>query len=237
MKYFLWLFLVPVLLFGQPRHKVELLKIEDSVWVHRTYKSFGQSLIASNGLLVQTSSGILLIDTPWDDSLTMDLLDVSKKRLNQDVTLALITHAHADRIGGIHSLHKNGIKVISNAMACRKAKELGYEVPDPVVSTDTTFFFGNEQIEYFYPGAGHTIDNSIVWLSKRKILFGGCLVKAESAADLGNTEDAHLQEWPRSIHVLMEKFPEAHWVVPGHGTWGDLKLLLHTMNLLSAKME
>jgi metallo-beta-lactamase class B len=237
MKYFLRLFIVPVMLYGQSHPTVELLKIEDSVWVHRTYKSFGSSLIASNGLLIQTSSGILLIDTPWDDSLTMALLDVSKKRLNQDVTLAVITHAHADRIGGIHTLHKNGIKVLSNAMACRKAKELGYEVPEPVGTTDTTFYFGNEQIEYFYPGAGHTIDNSVVWLSKRKILFGGCLVKAESAADLGNTEDANLQDWPRSIQVLMEKFPEAHRVVPGHGTWGDLKLLQHTRNLLSVKME
>jgi metallo-beta-lactamase class B len=235
MKYFTLLFLLPVILFGQSHRNVELSSIEDSIWIHTTYKQYGSYDIASNGLIIQTSAGLVLIDTPWNDSLMVELLDITRKRFNQDITLAIITHAHDDRIGGIRTLHKKGIKVFSIALTCKKAKELGFEVPEPVISTDTTFIFGNEQIEYFYPGAGHTVDNSVVWINKRKILFGGCLVKAGSFTNLGNIADADLKEWPRSIQVLMKKFSTARIVVPGHGTWGGKDLLQHTLDLLSVK--
>jgi metallo-beta-lactamase class B len=235
MKAFALLLFLPVCLFGQARSSVQLSKIDDSVWVHTTYKLFNTVNLPSNGLIIQTSDGLVLIDTPWDDSLTVELLDFVKKQFNQDVVIAIITHAHVDRIGGIRTLHKKGIKVVSIALTCHKAEELGFEVPEPVFSTDTTFIFGNEQIEYFYPGAGHTVDNSVVWLAKRKILFGGCLVKAESSTNLGNVADADLKEWPRSIHKLMDKFPTAGVVVPGHGTSGGMELLQHTLDLLSVK--
>jgi metallo-beta-lactamase class B len=233
MNYIAFLLFLPACLFGQARSFVKLSKIEDSVWVHTTYKLYNNINLPANGLIIQTSAGLVLIDTPWDDSLTVELLDSTKKRFNQDVVLAIITHAHIDRIGGIHTLHKKGIKVVSIALTCQKAKELGYEVPEPVFSPDTTFIFGNEQIEYFYPGAGHTIDNSVVWIPQRKILFGGCLVKSASSTNLGNIADADLKEWPRSIHTLMKKFPTAHVIVPGHGEWGSSTLLHHTLDLLS----
>jgi len=233
MRYIAFLLFLPACIFGQTRSLVELSNLEDSVWVHTSYKLYNHVNLSSNGLIIQTSAGLVLIDTPWDDSLTVELLDSVKKRFNQDVVFAIITHVHEDRIGGIRTLHKKGIKVVSIALTCEKAKELGYEIPEPVFSTDTTFIFGNEQIEYFYPGAGHTIDNTIVWFPGRKILFGGCLVKAESFTNLGNVADANLKEWPRSIQTLMKKFPAIHVIVPGHGKWGDSTLLQHTLDLLS----
>jgi len=157
MKYFVLLLFIPISLLGQSHSPVTLSKVEDSIWVHTTYRLYDNYNLPSNGLIIQTSSGLVLIDTPWDDSLTAELLNSTKKQFNQDVILAIITHAHADRIGGISTLHKKGIKVVGLAITCQKAKELGYEVPEPVVSIDTTFNFGNEQIKLFYPGAGHTL--------------------------------------------------------------------------------
>jgi metallo-beta-lactamase class B len=233
MKYIVILLFLPACLFGQARLPAKLSKIEDSVWVHTTYKLYNNVNLPSNGLIIQTSVGLVLIDTPWDDSLTVELLDSAKKRFNQDVVFAIVTHAHDDRIGGIRTLHKKGIKVVSISLTCQKAKELGFEVPEQVSATDTIFVVGHERLELFYPGAGHTIDNSVVWIPERKILFGGCLVKAESFTNLGNVADADLKEWPRSIHALMKKFPTVHVIVPGHGEWGGSTLLQHTLDLLS----
>jgi metallo-beta-lactamase class B len=235
MKYIALLLFLPACLFGQARSPAKLSKIEDSVWMHTTYKLYNNVNLPSNGLIIQTSAGLVLIDTPWDDSLTIELLDSTKKRFNQDVVFAIVTHAHVDRIGGIRTLHKKGIKVVSIALTCQKANELGFEVPEQVSATDTTFVVGREHLELFYPGAGHTIDNSVVWIPERKILFGGCFVKAESFTDLGNVSDADLKEWPRSIHKVMDKFPAAEVVIPGHGAWGNLNLLQHTLNLITKK--
>jgi metallo-beta-lactamase class B len=235
MKYFVILLFLPACLFGQSRSPITLSKIEDSVWVHTTYKLYDNYTLPSNGLIIQTSTGLVLIDTPWDDSLTVELLDSAKKRFNQDVVFAIITHAHVDRIGGIRTLHKKRIKVVSIALTCRKAKELGFEVPEQVLATDTTFVVGHERLELFYPGAGHTVDNSVVWIPERKILFGGCLVKAELFTNLGNVTDADLKEWPRSIYKVMDKFPAVKVVIPGHGNSGGKKLLQHTLDLLLVK--
>ncbi len=235
MKYFTLMFFLPIILFGQSHHNIELSKIEDSVWIHTASRVYGSDIIPSNGLIIQTSSGIVLVDTPWDDSLTIELLAMIKKQFNQDIVLSIITHSHIDRIGGIHTLHKKGVKVVSSALTCQKAKESGYEVPEPIFSPDTTFVFGNEQIEYLYPGAGHTVDNSIVWIPGRNILFGGCLVKSASSTNLGNIADADLKEWPRSICTIMDKFPTVKLVIPGHGPSGGLELLQHTLDLLLVK--
>ena len=221
------------MIFAQSYPAVELQAVTDSVWVHTTYKTYGQYKVPSNGLIVQTAEGLILIDTPWDDSLTTKLLAVARERFDQNIAFAVVTHAHDDRMGGIHVLHENGIKVVGYSLVCQRAEALGYEKPEQILSADTVFSIGNKNFELFYPGAGHTIDNTVVWLLDQKILFGGCLVKAESAADLGNVREAYLEEWPRSINRLIEKFPDGRIIVPGHGQWGGLKLLNHTMNLLS----
>ncbi len=229
------LFFVPLCLFGQSHTPVELSKIEDSVWVHTTRKMVGGYDVPSNGLIIVTKSGLILIDTPWDDTLTANLLGIARERFMQSVALAVITHAHDDRIGGIRRLRNSGIKVVSLPLTCRKAVELGYPEPEPLPSADTTLVVGGKRLEVYYPGPGHTVDNSVVWLPESDILFGGCMVKSESSSNLGNVADADLKEWPLSIEKTREKFPSARVVIPGHGEWGGIGLLKHTLDLLRRK--
>ena len=88
----------------------------------------------------------------------------------------------------------------------------------------------------FYPGAGHTEDNVVVWLANEKILFGGCFVKSLQNKNLGNTGDADISEWPNSIQKVLNRYPDVKVVVPGHGKIGNISLLTHTQALaLSAK--
>jgi len=86
-------------------------------------------------------------------------------------------------------------------------------------------------VSVYYPGAGHTEDNIVVWLPKEKILFGGCLVKSLHAKHLGYTEDAVISEWPNSIQKIINRYPDIKLVVPGHGSIGDVSLLTHTQKL------
>lgn len=90
----------------------------------------------------------------------------------------------------------------------------------------------NKLIEVFYPGEGHSPDNIVVWLPEYKVLFGGCLVKELDSKGLGNTTDANLEQWPISINKVLEKYPDAEVVIPGHGNWGGIELIEHTLELL-----
>ncbi|EJR21436.1 beta-lactamase 2 [Bacillus thuringiensis serovar morrisoni str. 4AA1] len=155
-----------------------------------------------------------------------------EKKFQKRVTDFIITHAHADRIGGIKTLKERGIKAHSTALTAELAKKNGYEEPLGDLQTITSLKFGNTKVETFHPGKGRTEDNIVVWLPQYKILAGGCLVKSAEAKDLGNVADAYVNEWSTSIENVLKRYGNINSVVPGHGEVGDRGLLLHTLDLL-----
>ncbi|MCX6150533.1 MAG: subclass B1 metallo-beta-lactamase [Ignavibacteriales bacterium] len=229
-KLIVTLFLINVCLFAAD--KVELRKINDSVWIHTTYKLYNGYPTPSNGLVVVTALGLVLIDTPWDNPQTEELIKICKEKFNKYFVLAIITHCHEDRIGGISSLKKNNIRVISSALTAKLAKEKGYETPYAFTKSDTLLVVDKTIFELYYPGAAHTIDNIVVWLPNFKLLFGGCMFKSEMSESLGNIADADVKEWSKSIKNVVDKFPDIKAVIPGHGKWGGRNLILHTLALL-----
>jgi metallo-beta-lactamase class B len=107
------------------------------------------------------------------------------------------------------------------------------EVIDLDVNEEKSLSFGTENLVLYYPGETHSPDNITVYYPEKKILFGGCMIKELSAADLGNTDDANLEQWPVSIERLKAKYNEANVniVIPGHGKTGDIHLLDKTLEL------
>lgn len=171
------------------------------------------------------------MDTAWDEPQTEKLLAWAEKTLGRPLAVAVVTHSHADRMGGIGALARRGLK--AEAVDLTVAKVPGDSL--------RTLFNASEALhkdprgfEAFYPGPGHTVDNIVVWLPKQRLLFGGCLVKAEGAADLGYVGEADLASWPRSIVAVRERYPDARIVVPGHGAPGGPAALARTLELLAA---
>jgi len=101
-----------------------------------------------------------------------------------------------------------------------------------VFTKDTTFTVGNYSFRTFYPGAGHTKDNIVIWVPKPRVLYGGCFVKSTEATDLGNLSDADPAAWAASIRRVMAAFPDPAFVIPGHLDWTDKESLSHTTRLL-----
>ncbi|MGH1284214.1 BcII family subclass B1 metallo-beta-lactamase [Bacillus toyonensis] len=207
-------------------------QLNKNVWVHTEFGYFNGEAVPSNGLVLTTSKGLVLVDSSWDDKLTKELIEMVEKKFQKRVTDVIITHAHADRIGGIRTLKERGIKAHSTALTAELAKKNGYDEPLGDLQTITNMKFGNMKVETFYPGKGHTEDNIVVWLPQYKILAGGCLVKSAEAKDLGNVADAYVNEWSTSMENVLKRYGNMNVVLPGHGEVGDKGLLLHTMDLL-----
>ena len=226
--------------FGQAQSvqkpKLVVTPLNDRVYVHTTYGVYQNKSVPSNGLIIKTSSGIVLVDTGWDTESDTDntrqLLRWVADSLRQPVRFCIVTHAHEDRVGGIRELRKAGIRVISTPLTSQKSVKLGYPAPDAILPNDTTFAVGQELIRCYFPGEGHTSDNIVVWLPKQQILHGGCFVKSVAAFGMGNLADANLSEWAVSVRRVMNQFGTAKIVVPGHEEWGDTKSLEHTLRLL-----
>ncbi len=228
-------FLFLHLLLAQPADSAFTLQISpiaDGFYVHTSFAMLGGSPYPSNGLVAETQEGVVVIDTPWDTAQSSQLLDWITANLKKKVLCCIVTHAHADRIGGIEVFRRRGIRVLSTPLTAKHALERGFLEPEPVLTNDTVLTWGNLKAECFFPGGGHTDDNIVVWFPAERILFGGCFVKSTDVNGLGNIADADLAAWPESIHSIIRKFPDHRIVIPGHEGWRDNGSLEHTLDLL-----
>jgi metallo-beta-lactamase class B len=209
-------------------------RIAPDVFVHTSYHRYpgNPTPVPSNGLIVSTKTGALLIDTAWDPDQTLELLRWVADSLHQHVRLAVVTHAHEDRLGGLAVLQANHIKVYSTPLTAQRSARLPFGTPTPAIKPYTVIRAGRTRLELFYPGPGHAPDNIVAWLPQQRVLFGGCLVKGADATTLGNIDEADLKQWPVAVRSVRDRYPKAAVVIPGHGQWGSADLLDHTLELL-----
>lgn len=234
---FLLLFsLLATLASAQSSPKISITPLTDKLYIHTTFRTYKGELVPSNGIIAKTNDGIVLVDTGWDtledQDQTRQLLDWIDKNLHQPVRMCIVTHFHDDRVGGIATLRKAGVRVISTSLTAEKSVKAGYERPEGILSNDTTLVVGRMPIRCFYPGPGHTDDNIVVYFPTDKVLHGGCFVKSYAAMGLGNVADANLNEWANSVRRLQRTFPNPKFVVPGHQEWDKTISLEHTIRLL-----
>ncbi len=213
---------------------VELLKISDNAYVHVSYSDIPQyGRISSNGLVFIDKGKAFLFDTPVTDSLTKDLVTWLQDSMKVEIVGFVPNHWHIDCMGGLGYLHSVGINSYANELTIQTAKSKNLPIPKQGFRDSLSLKLNDKTINCYYLGAGHTQDNIVVWIPSEQILFGGCMVKAINAKGLGNIADADLKEWPNTISKVIRKFPNARYVIPGHGQIGGVELLTHTQQLLT----
>ncbi len=231
----IWLICITGTAYGGHSFKedIKFKEIAEDIWIYTTTKDLDKRVISSNGLIIRTSEGIILVDTPWDTKLTQLLVEKFKKINQEPIIGAYVTHAHYDRMGGIRYLIDNQIPVYGSKQTIEIAKKKGYTTPNQALNyKDTTVIHGDTYLTLFYPGKGHAPDNIVIWLPQSKILFGGCLVKSLIDKDLGGVYDADIKNWSMSVMNVINRFHDIEIVVPGHGPWRNTELLLHTLKLI-----
>lgn len=220
------------------RAQLDFTRISDSSYVFTTYQTYKEAQISSHGLLKLTSTGVIMIDTPWDTTQFQPLLDSVKLKFNLPVVLVLSTHWHEDRTAGLDYYHKKGIPTYSTYATKNLCAEHHLPQSEFTFEGDTTFQIGNTVFETFYPGAGHSSDNIVVYFPADRLLVGGCFVKSAEAQDLGNLSDANIGMWRVAAKTLIKKYPKVKTVIPGHQkmTPGK-KALKHTLKLAREKYK
>ncbi len=212
--------------------KVE--RLTEGVWRHISYdevEGFGRT--PGNGLVVVSGETAALIDTPWTGELTRQLMRWVEDRLQARVTDVIATHSHPDCMGGLAVAHELGARSFASARTAELARRDGEPVPETTFAETLEVEVGSRTLKLHYAGPGHTADNSVVWLPDDRILFGGCAVRSGASTQLGYTQEADLERWPRTIENLLEEYgADARWIVPGHGRPGGTELLDRTLELL-----
>lgn len=174
----------------------------------------------ANGLIVESQDGSLLIDTCYTPAQAELLVEWAKQNLQSPILLAVATHFHNDRTGGIEGLKRHGIRTVASPFTCKLARDHGTPVPEPLADFAARPYALRRDCELFFPGPGHTRDNIVVWIGAQKVLFGGCFLKSTTSPTLGNVKDALVSAWAGSIAAMRRQYPSPRIVVPGHGAVG-----------------
>ena len=214
---------------------VRVARLAPGLWVHTTTATLGGALIPANGMLLETPDGSILFDTGWNDAQAEVLMAWSRTVLHRPVRRAVVTHFHEDRLGGIGALRRAGVDVRGSEMTRALAERAGTAAPDPIIGLEVEPQSSPAGYEVRYPGPGHTRDNVVIWFPGQQAIFGGCLVKSDTATTVGNVRDADVAAWPRTVAAVRAAYPAVRLVVPGHGRLGGPEALTHTEQLIAAK--
>ena len=235
-------------------------EVRDSVYVitHHFPRYGSNSLF----VLLPGKQGVL-IDTPHETTGTMSLLVWIQSSFGNLQLTAINTGWHQDNLGGNEYLLSRKIPVYGPTLTVTLITERRDELKDLLLEQtasledrryyesyrelnllppDHTFPIeeglllekGGETFEVYYPGESHTVDNTVVFLHSKKILFGGCMVMSMRHQRPGFIDHANMKEWPESIDKVILKFPDCDIVIPGHGPYGNDRLLEHTKEILEA---
>lgn len=212
-------------------------KITNNVFLVKSFRKFKNLqdpdkpiLMDSNALVYVDGKDAYLIDTPWNASNMPQLMTwIESKGLVLKKTV--FSHFHEDRTGGLEYLQEHNFETYASALTSTFLQADHKKTTNHQFSGDNFVLLENK-IEVFYPGAGHTKDNTVIWLPKEQVLLGGCLIRANEVNTIGWTGDAVKKEWANSAKKVLTKYPEARFVVPGHGSVGEgTDSITHTVDI------
>lgn len=211
---------------------IQLIKIKDNIYLSKSFAEVeGYGLVDANGMVLIDEEMIVMINTPWNDKQMSEICDFLEKKFNKKVEHLIVTHSHSDCMGGFNEALKRKIVTYTLDKTVGIASKIEKKVFDVVFSDELPLKFKTHELEIYYPGGGHTIDNTVVWLKKDNILYAGCLVKEVSSKNLGNVSEADVKGYPKTLKNVLKKYPNAKIVIPGHGNYGGLELVNHSLEL------
>ena len=205
-------------------------QLQEGVYLFRSERLVeGFGMVSGNGLIVETGNAkAVLLDTPWDNE-DVDTLFTWLEKRNLELEAVVATHSHEDAGGHLARFHEQAVPTWAYSLTNTFFMEQG-ETP-ALNGFEGSAWIVPDEIEVFFPGPGHTLDNSVVWIKSHNLLFGGCFIREAATFSLGYTAEGDVSAWPDSVSRVVSRYPDAQVVVPGHGEAGDAGLLSHTRQL------
>ncbi|MFN1215555.1 CHM family subclass B1 metallo-beta-lactamase [Chryseobacterium kwangjuense] len=208
-----------------------ITQVSENSFIHTSYKQtndFGN--VPCNGLVVKNSNETIVFDTPINDKSSEELIQWITDHLHAKINAVIPTHFHDDSMGGLQAFHSHHIPSYSYVKTIELGKKNNFVVSENSFSDSVVLKVGNEKVIAKFFGEGHTKDNSVCYFPAEHILFGGCLLK-ELEAGKGYLGDANVSAWSATVEKVKKEYPDVKLVVPGHGDYGDGKLLDYTIKL------
>ncbi|MBQ4821120.1 subclass B1 metallo-beta-lactamase [Aquimarina sp. MMG016] len=210
---------------------LKITKVNEHSYIHIskiTLENGGK--FPCNGFVYINNNEAYIFDTPANDQATVELINWLKNDKKVIIKGVVFNHFHRDCIEGMDVFQKNNIPCIASKNTAMYMKLEGYDLPDQMFQDYLDLKLGDKKIINRYFGEAHTSDNIISYFPDEEVIFGGCMIKSIHASK-GNLADANINEWSKTVTKIKKAYPNIEVVIPGHGDYGNRKLLDYTISL------
>ena len=176
-----------------------------------------------NSAVLTSDSLIIVIDTKMDDA-AKELFDKAKQLAGNKPILVINTHIHPDHTGGNKFYKGSTIIAGGNYTKEQWVKDNGLEsLPTEWLKDRKDIKMNDDTLTILNLGRdAHTESDIVVYLHKRKMLFGGdVILNKQNAIIMGNGK-AEGYVW--AFDKLLKEF-DIQQVVPGHGANGGKEVI------------
>lgn len=175
-----------------------------------------------NSGLLMTDSALVVIDTKMKGA-AVELSKLAHQLAGNKKIIVINTHFHSDHTGG-NNFYKCSEIYIGNYDTAFLHKNINIEgFPTTFVADSLKLNLGNEVIDLYNLGQGHTMNDVIVYLENRKLLFSGDLIVNKINPVVMKVSGANVDKWIIALTKIINK-RGVNGIVPGHGKIGGKEL-------------
>jgi len=216
----------------QTRQVIDIQKVADNYYV-LTSSTPGNDATFSGGNVgvFITNGGVVLVDTKlagWGQT----FLERVKSITSKPVTTIINTHTHGDHTGNddkfgtsVEIIAQDNTKANMMKMDAFKGDKAVF-LPKRTFKDTLTVGSGNERIDLYYFGAGHTNGDAMVYFPALRVLQTGDLFARKDAPRIDRANGGSGVAYPQTLSKAVATVKNVDIVVPGHAPlmkWSDLQ--------------
>ena len=200
-----------------------------------TYKNSGHN---NNLSFIVSNEGVLVFNAGDNYLLAKALHEEIKQITDQPVKYVVLENAqgHATlgtsywqeqgamviaQKGTVDKMEKNGQDVLESMQQNRRDKSAytQFSLPDKIFDDKLVLELGDKYIEILHLGAGHSSDDTMLWMPREKLLISGDMAFHERLLPI--FEDTDTKAWLTTWKKFVALRPK--YLIPGHGAPTDIE--------------
>ena len=169
-----------------------------------------------------TANGVVVVDTKlagWGQA----ILDQIKTVTPKPVTMIINTHTHGDHVGSnaefpatVDVVAHENTKANMEKMPAFQSDSAKQFLPKKTYKDKLTLGAGNDRIDLYYFGRGHTNGDSFVVFPALRTVHTGDLFATKGAPFMDATNGGSGVEYPKTLAAAAKVIHDVDVVIPGH---------------------
>jgi glyoxylase-like metal-dependent hydrolase (beta-lactamase superfamily II) len=208
---------------GQQRATLpDLQKVKDNLYIIAASNPADRSQFTGGNVGVfVTDTGVIVVDTKLA-GYGPDILAKIRAVTPKPVTTIINTHTHGDHTGSnegfpasVNIVAQENTKALMASMDAFKGEKARF-LPKQSYQDRLTLGSGNDRVELYYFGAGHTGGDTWVYFPSLRTLQTGDMFAWKDAPLLDRANGGSGVEFPKTLAKAIATIKDADTIIPGH---------------------